>query len=65
MINIFASLINSNIPGINEKSISSFKNRFLLDIEDAEIENHLITKINENYNTWFGWFLDKHHDYFE
>jgi hypothetical protein len=59
--NIFECLINSNIPNINKASIVSFEKRFLSDITDEEINERLESKINENYDSWFGWAIDIYH----
>jgi hypothetical protein len=61
LLNIFECLINSNIPNINESSIVFFEKRFLSDITDEEINERLNSKINENYDSWFGWAIDIYH----
>ena len=49
------------MPSINRHSLESFKNRFLLDIPDEKLNQELIKKINDNYNTWGGYFVDWYH----
>jgi hypothetical protein len=61
LLNIFECLINSHIPNINEHSIVSFEKRFLSNITDEEINERLNSKINENYDSWFGWAIDIYH----
>ena len=61
MIDIFECVINSNIPNINRAGIDSFEKRFLSNITDQEINECLQNKINDNYNSWFGWAIDIYH----
>ena len=61
MLNIFESVINSNIPSINKNSIESFNKKFLLDIPDDKVNDNLTKRINDNYNTWAGWAIDIYH----
>jgi hypothetical protein len=53
--------MNSNIPSLNQDSIKSFKERFLLNIPEDQVKENLIKKMNVNYNTWGGWAIDIYH----
>ena len=55
-------MINLSISSINKNSIHNYKKRFLLDYDEETAKKKLIDKINENYNTWFGYFLDGYHE---
>ncbi len=56
-------MLNSKIKNLNKISFETFKKRLLIDMtNEDERRNFLTIKINSNYDTWGGWFIDKYHE---
>jgi hypothetical protein len=60
--NIFSLMLNCKIKNLNTISFETFKKRLLIDmIDEDDRKTYLTNKINSNYDTWGGWFIDIYH----
>jgi hypothetical protein len=46
---------------VNIKSVELFKKRLFLDCDEPSSNANLKEKINSEYNSWMGYFIDKYH----
>jgi hypothetical protein len=61
--NIFSLMLNCKINNLTTISFETFKQRLLIDmINEDERKSFLKDKINSNFDTWGGWFIDKYHE---
>ena len=65
--NIFSLMTYAGIPNINKETVKLFEERLFLNLDaDAskdvnESNKMLIEKINSDYDSWWGWAIDKYH----